>query len=297
MSRRLVALVVAVMFGAAIGAASLSDASTHAHPALSCRAHPNRPRCTTTTIAQTTTTIVGVPVPYRATGNTDVLPSTLVARDEFSVSQLDTTKWSTGWLGSGITPPVQSQELECYDPAQVTISGGALHLSVIAKQETCGGKTRPYASGAINSSGKLTFSYGYFEARIWIDGTTSACANWGAWWLDGQHWPTDGEMDVMECLSGNNNANWHGPEGGGAGHSFGHGGVRTGWHVFAALWAPGVVTSYYDGLKIGSYSSATNITSAKQFLNVMEQVSPEGQYGGPVKVPSELTCDYVRIWQ
>lgn len=256
----------------------------------SCLRHPQRPKCQTTTTG-------GPVLPYRAPGNTDSLPSVLKMDDEFSGTTLDTSAWSTGWLGSGITPPVQSQELACMDPAQVTVSGGQLHLKAIAKQETCGGKTRPYASGTINSAGKRPFTYGYFEAKVWIDEAQSKCANWSAWWLDGTHWPNDGEYDVMECLSGNNNSNWHGPEGGGSGHSVGHGGVRTGWHIFAGNWQPGVVATYYDGLKIGTYSSASNITSAPMFLILGEQIGPEGQYGGPMKIPSEMTVEWVRVWQ
>ena len=33
--------------------------------------------------------------------------------DEFDGSSLDTSEWSTGWYGSGITAPANSEELEC----------------------------------------------------------------------------------------------------------------------------------------------------------------------------------------
>ena len=71
----------------------------------------------------------------------------MVFDDEFNGTTLDTTKWSTGWFGSGITAPITSGELECYDPAQVVDGGGELDLNLIARSETCGGQTRPYASG------------------------------------------------------------------------------------------------------------------------------------------------------
>ncbi len=239
----------------------------------------------------------GGTLPFRASGNSDSLPGKLVFEDNFDGTSLNTSYWSTGWLGSGVTPPVQGQELACYDPAQVKVANGLLTLSAIAKTQTCGGKSRPYTSGAINSSGKKSYSYGYFEARIWLDEASGKVANWPAWWLDGKNWPTDGELDVMEGLSGSANATWHGPVNNGAGFSFGKGGARTGWHVFAANWQPGIVTSYYDGVKLGSYSSSTNITSAPQFLILGEQIGPEGQYGGPVKIPSRMDIDYVRVWQ
>lgn len=215
-------------------------------------------------------------------------------RDEFTATTLDPTVWSTGWLASGVTQPVQQQELTCYAPEQVTVSDGSLHLKAIAKAQSCGGKTRPYTSGMVNSSGKREFTYGYFEARLWIDASGSKCANWGAWWANGHKWPDTGEYDFMECLSGGNSSNWHGP--GGAGN-VGRGGARLGWHIFAGYWKPGVVTTYYDGVKLGTYSSASNVTGAPMYLILGEQIGPENQYGGPVKIPSELTVDYVRVWQ
>lgn len=75
-------------------------------------------------------------------------PWNLVFDSEFNGSSLDTSQWSTGMRGvSGITEGANSYEQECYDPAQVSVAGGALNLSVIPKEETCGGFTRPYASG------------------------------------------------------------------------------------------------------------------------------------------------------
>lgn len=221
----------------------------------------------------------------------------LKLNDNFDGTTLDTNTWSTGWLASGVTPPVQSQELACYDPQQVTVAGGILKLSAVERTMSCGGKQRPYASGAINSADKQEFSYGFFEAKIWLDASATDIYNWPAWWLDGHSWPDTGELDVMEGLSGGARATWHGPEGDGSGHGFGDAGVLSGWHVFAAEWEPGKVTAFYDGKNIGSYSSSSNITASPQFLILMAQMSPEGQYGGPIKAPSELNVDYVRVWQ
>jgi len=52
----------------------------------------------------------------------------------------------------------------------------------------------------VNSNGKFNYTYGYLEARVWLSGT-GAISNWPAVWTDGQSWPADGELDVMEGLS------------------------------------------------------------------------------------------------
>lgn len=225
--------------------------------------------------------------------------------DEFEGTTLNTANWTKGWNGG--TSPVQDQELACYYPEQVRVENGVLRLVAERKDSTCskGTNPHPYTSGAVDSKGKKSYAYGYFEARIWLDAASDgSVANWPAWWTDGTNWPTDGEMDIMEGLSGNTNATWHGPlkcgDGSGnpgCGYNFGRGGHRTGWHTFAAEWKPGEVTSYYDGVRLGNYASSTNITSAKQFLILGMQMSPEGQYGGKIKAPTEMKIEYVRVWQ
>lgn len=226
---------------------------------------------------------------------------TLKLNDEFDGTSLNTTNWSTGWYGSGVTPPVQSQELACYDPSQVTVDGGLLKLKVIANPVTCnkGTNPHPYRSGAITSVGKREYSYGFFEAKILVDtDNNGSIYNWPAWWMDGTgSWPSTGELDIMEGLGGTANATWHGPENNGSGHNFADMAITPGWHTFAAQWEPGSVTAYYDGVKKKTYASSTNITSSVQFLALMEQVDQVGGHGGTLKVPSEMDVDYVRVWQ
>ncbi len=218
---------------------------------------------------------------------------TLKFDDEFSGSSLDTTKWSTGWLAAGITPPVNSEELECYDPSQVSVSGGYLNLSVVAKQESCGGTARPYASGMINSYNKFDFTYGFIQASIYLPGNSSGTIyNWPAWWSDGQglNWPTDGELDVVEGLGGQACFHFHSPSGAPGGCVSSN---YTGWHTYGANWQPGSVTYYYDGTEVGQINSG--ITSVPQFLVL--NLAVDNSNGGPISVPSTMKVDYVRVWQ
>ena len=64
---------------------------------------------------------------------------TLTFADEFGDTSLNTTRFTTGWFGSGITPPVNSAEQDCCDPAQASVGGGALDLTAIAKSCTVNG--------------------------------------------------------------------------------------------------------------------------------------------------------------
>ena len=229
---------------------------------------------------------VRAPVGIRPTGIRGAW--TLRFDDEFNGSTLDRSKWSTGWLGSGATPPVNSYEQACYAPSQVTESGGSLNLSVVASSCTVNGTTYPYRSGMINSDGKAEFTYGYFEARLYLPGSRAQIANWPAWWADGQVWPTDGEMDVLEGLGGRACYRFHG--------SLGEvGGCTTkdftGWHTYGADWEPGFITYYRDGRAVGHIT--TGVTSAPMYLILNDAVNGPG---GPIVAPSTMRVDYVRVW-
>lgn len=224
--------------------------------------------------------------------------------DEFDGSQLDTAKWSTGWLASGITGPVNSTEEECYDPDQVTVSDGSLNLALITKRESCGISNPVYASGLVNTSGKFSYTYGFLQARVWLPAATGAAgriADWPAVWTDGQNWPTDGEDDIFEGINGRACAHFHSavsPDGIGPADGTGaltvksgcvHETLTGGWHTFGADWEAGSVTYYYDGKDIGSVTSG--VTSAPMFL-ILDYAS-----GPPYQSPSTMKVDYVRVWK
>jgi len=223
---------------------------------------------------------------------------TLKFDDEFNGTSLDTAKWSTGWGGgSGITPPVNSSEDDCYDPAQVAEGGGALSLALIRKSESCGISAQ-YAAGLISTDGKFNFTYGFIQARVWLPGAPGNpdyVANWPGVWTDGQNWPEDGEIDIAEGINGHVCAFFHNgatvnqalSPGGGNGCPSG---IYTGgWHTFAANWEPGIITWYYDGVDIGSVTSG--VTSAPMFLILDYDAQP------PVHAPDTMEVDYIRVWQ
>ena len=215
----------------------------------------------------------------------------LVFDDEFNGSSLDTSEWSTGWFGSTITAPVNPEELECYDPAQVVEANGELDLNLIAKPESCGGQTRPYASGLITTDGKFSYTYGYVEVRAWLPGA-GTISDWPGIWADGQSWPTDGELDVLEGLGGQPCWDFHDPLGAFGGCAAA-GSYLGGWHTFGADWEPGSVTYYYDGTVVGTVTSG--VTSAPMYLVL--DLAADNEYGGPLQVPAMLRVDYVRVWQ
>jgi beta-glucanase (GH16 family) len=209
--------------------------------------------------------------------------------DDFSGTSLDLKKWHPNWFGASetaITNSVDTHDQECIDPKQTTVSNGELNIAAIAK--SCDGYS--FASGLISSNGLFSFTYGYFEARIWTPGGSSI-SDWPAFWADGQNWPQDGEIDVMEGLGGS--ACWHfhysdgDPGGCAAVHDPG-----SSWHTYGADWEPGSVVYYYDGIRVGQIT--TGVTSSPMYLilnlGVSSSMSP------PIVVPAIMRVDYVRVW-
>ena len=211
--------------------------------------------------------------------------------DEFSGNQLDSSKWTPNWLGtnaSSITEPVNDGETECVDPSQVSVSGGSLLLTAVAR--SCLDKS--YASGLIQSNGRFSFTYGYMEARIWAPAGKGV---WPAFWSDGQIWPQDGEIDVLEA-HGNDQSEYHihyagcGGDcavGGGANLS----GATSGWHTYAVDWEPGVITWFYDGQQVFQFRNSV-VPSGEMYLIVNLGLSSNAS-----AVPATMRVDYVRVWQ
>jgi beta-glucanase (GH16 family) len=211
---------------------------------------------------------------------------------EFNGSSLDTSQWSTGFFGSGITVAANGFEQQCYDPAQVSVASGALDLTAVAKAETCGGVTQPYASGMVMTYGKFSFTYGYMEARIWLPSGPDGIADWPAFWALGkQYSDAEGEIDILEGINGLACAHFHNSAGG-PGTCV----TRTftgGWHTFAVDWEPGSVTYYYDGTDI--WSDSSGITSAPMYLIINLALSTAITPADTA--PATMKVDYVRVWQ
>jgi hypothetical protein len=232
----------------------------------------------------------------RSTSTVSVGASTsdVLFEDQFNGTALDRTKWRPNWLAgtdTAITKPVNSAELSCYDPAQVSVGGGSLRLRAVARPcRANNGITYAYASGLVESAHDFTFTFGRLEARIWVPPGSGAVRNWPAFWANGTGtWPTTGELNVMEGLEGRACWHFHSPSGGPGGcASWANPG---GWHTFAADWRSGSVTYFYDGDQVGRI--ALGITSSPMYLvlnlGLSSQVSP------PVTVPSDMLVDYVRV--
>ncbi|MDQ6946454.1 MAG: glycoside hydrolase family 16 protein [Actinomycetota bacterium] len=230
-------------------------------------------------------------------------PWTLQRTDEFNAMSLDTTMWQAGWFGSGVTSPVDPKEEACYDTDNVTFPGdGRAHLTLTSTQSSCGGWVHPYTGALVSSnrrdgrlSGGFDYTHGAIEAAVYVPPAGAQIANWPAVWTDGQpKWPSNGENDIMEGLSGAACYTFHSPTSNSGGCPNGH---YAGWHTFASDWEPGSVTFYYDGVQVGQITSGPNsaVTGSPMFMVIANTVA--AGIGGPTVSPADMEVDYIRVWQ
>jgi len=239
-------------------------------------------------------------------------PWHLTFEDDFSGQRLNTDKWQPNWLGgndSATTNDVAgSYELSCFNPAQVSVRGGSLVLTALHKPcITESGATYQYDSGLVNTHSDYLFTYGYFEARIWLPTETcgsgdlakppaTCISDFPTFWATEANASTPGaEIDVMEGLQGKPCFHFHDHASSIVDPDIGSCpviGDPAGWHVYAANWEPGRVTFYYDGKTVGTITNPL-IPSQPMYLVL--------SLGVPAlwvdQTPDSLKVSYVRVWQ
>jgi beta-glucanase (GH16 family) len=184
-------------------------------------------------------------------------PWNLTFSDEFNGTSLDTTKWGTQYTWSC----TNNDELEGYQAANVTEGGGLLTLTAKDQNVTCSGATHSYTSGMIESSGKFSQLYGYFEARMQVPADQGF---WPAFWLMPANgaWPP--EIDVIELGESGDfttarMTDHFGPSGSGSYYTqtWSNNGVPfgSGLHTFGVDWEPGSLNFYIDGTLRGTIAA------------------------------------------
>ena len=152
----------------------------------------------------------------------------LVWHDEFEGEALDGAKWTAE---QGLVRNDRAAQLYRADPANLTVADGVLRLTATFDEAGYSNpfygkngwedwrsytKSKPYASGSVNSFGKFSMRYGRVAVRarfnvasgawpaIWMLGTTQTppanLADPEAFWrcVSTVPWPQCGEIDLME---------------------------------------------------------------------------------------------------
>lgn len=214
----------------------------------------------------------------------------LVFDDEFSGQTLDLSKWQPNWFGANnttITKPVNGAEKTCYDPAQVSESGGNLNLDLVSR--TCkadNGVTYSEATGSVSTLHSFSFTSGTLRVRVYLPGDSSGLYNWPAVWTDGLgQWPHTGESDILEGLSGQGCYHYHSDAGGPGGCIK----MSGGWHTVSEIIKNGVATYKYDKHVVGT----EQVVNSPHFIILGNQ---DGTYGGKQVLPTRMQIAWIRVY-
>jgi hypothetical protein len=214
---------------------------------------------------------------------------TLVFNDDFSGTSLNKTNWAPYWFSDGTLNPGSSTWGYA---SNVTVNG---QLNLRLNNLTNGACISSNPHGGAKAG--FQFSYGYAEAQLTLPTNSGVIAHWPAWWLDGQSWPTDGEIDIMEGLSGHAAWHYHYDSGGGLdSHPIG-GNINTspGTHIYGVNWYPGHLDFYYDGTLVASASNASlsggaTISSSPMYLILDYDAGSDA-------TPATMVVHYARVFQ
>jgi beta-glucanase (GH16 family) len=218
----------------------------------------------------------------------------LVFAEEFDGDRLDSARWASGMPWGDVT----TGNAEGYRESALALGSGI--LSMVATKRQAGDKS--YTSGAINSSGRYEFTYGYAEARVRIPRGRGL---WPAFWLLSTGSGPTGEIDVLEVLGqdpGRNHMTLHlesGPSKSETGESWAGPDLSAAYHTYGVDWEPGYTVWYVDGIE--RFRSKSNVPARPMCLIANLAVGGPTSWPGPPDVqtafPATMQVDYIRVYQ
>jgi beta-glucanase (GH16 family) len=233
-------------------------------------------------------------------------------RDEFEGSAVDTNKWS--FYGENYWDKVTH-----FTRDTTYVKGGLAHLKLMKQRgHHNDDPKRPqsdYATGFLESYGKFTQRYGYFEARMKLP---TAPGLWPAFWMmpdrggDGPQWQRSDtknggmELDIMEHLTrwGVNRFNiathWDGygkEHQSNGSHAIYYTPDEDGFVTSGVLWTPGELVFFCQGREIGRWKNERVSSVPEHIMFTLPAGGWDNDWLDDAKLPDEFLIDYVRVWQ
>jgi beta-glucanase (GH16 family) len=222
----------------------------------------------------------------------------------FEGDSLDTTVWSTCyWWECTIA---SNDELQWYEPSQVSVADGQLHLTAEARPvKTPDGETFPYRSGMISSGpvergGKprFAFTYGTVEARVRVPAGQGL---WSALWMLPAFGDSRPEVDIIEVLGHETRKSYQSlhrenRDSKPFQHAERGSNLADGWHVYRLKWLPGELRWFIDGERVFTVKGE-DVPDEPMYL--IANLAVGGRWPGSpddsTEFPASMSVDYIRI--
>ncbi|MBX3021763.1 MAG: family 16 glycosylhydrolase [Bdellovibrionales bacterium] len=224
---------------------------------------------------------------------------TLVMNEEFTAASLNAGIWNVGyWFNYTI-----NNELQAYRPENVQVGTGTMRLLAERRATTTTwGEGMNYASGAVTTRNKFTFTFGVVEARMKLPKGRGLHT---AFWLlpNGKRSPP--QIDILESLGHQPNVarfNYAYMDDNGVAHAQPMSAAQTDYsadfHTYTLQWLPDAMSYYIDGVLVGVYRGDFILRDpAYLILNLAVGGDEAGSPDGSTAFPQALDVDYIRIWQ
>jgi len=252
--------------------------------------------------------------------------------DEFDASTGDATALNTSWwipqvtATSGYTTgPLGSEACYVNSPNNISVSGGALHLTVRkeASASLCGTFVTQYTAGMVSTYERFNQTYGRFEVRALLPQTTAAGLQETLWlWPvnDTMYgaWPGSGEVDFSEFYSQYPSLDIpyiHYDYSTSTVNAATHTNTVTAYNCqitlsqyndYAVVWTPGSFTITINGntCLTDNYIPDDGLTSPEPFnqpffiaLTQALGVNTNAFNPSSTPLPATTSIDYVRVWK
>lgn len=196
-----------------------------------------------------------------------------------------------------------NNELQAYRPENVIYGGGNLQLKAENRSTvTTWGAAMNYASAAIHTRNKFTFTFGAIEARMRAPKGRGLMP---LFQLLPNMKRTPPEITIFQMLGQQPNTaefsfkyfDWDGIGrmllGAAAGSDF-----SNDYHTYTLEWSPTSFRFFVDGVQRGSYTGESVLRDpAFLVLSLAVGGNEPGSPDGSTPFPQSLAVDYVRIWQ
>jgi beta-glucanase (GH16 family) len=226
---------------------------------------------------------------------------TLAFNATFTGYALETSQWNTGWAWSSGAGTNSTYPKDDAVPANISFTGGVLNLAVTKKRNPA---RLPYSTAVINTCGKFSQTYGYWEARVQFPASANGAANgiWPAFWLVPTDFSWPPEIDIMEWLGVQTTTDYmtlhYGPASAplSADGFFTGTNLSSGFHTLGMLWTPASITWYVDGVQ--EFRTTVGIPTTQMYIILNNDTG--GWNGNVVNsrtvFPAILKVSYVHVF-
>jgi beta-glucanase (GH16 family) len=303
---------VVTLSGAASFSTTADSSGNYSFTALANGAYTVTPSSSTATFSPTSQAVSISSGNVSGVNFTATATANVIFFDDFLGSTL-----SSQWIAMNRHGDYSNSELQCYLPANVTVSGGYLNILTEAQTQTCGDSdhapsTWNYTSGMVQWD-TFNFTYGTVEFRA---KTAGGSGSWPAVWMLGYNcqasnilsadnvgacnWPQPGsdEIDILEMSDNNYISVGHDmfvSSGGQACFQNASSDTSQNWHVYTMTWKAGSVTYAIDGVVAGC-SHTSGVPTTPMFLIINNAISPNWSVVAST-FPQTMQIDYVKVTQ